>query len=385
MNVAVIGVGHTKFGELWDQSINDLLAHAQLEAFADARLKPQAIDEIYTANMCAGMIEGQLHLGALAAEVIGVDLPATRIEAACVSGSLALRAGMMAIASKQAEVVLVSGVEKMTDVSNDVIATTLFGASDVEAEKYTGVTFPGLFAMITRSYFHKYGITRKDLAHVSVKNHAHAALNPLAHLRKSITHEQVLASSMVADPLSLLDCSLVSDGAAAVVLCSKEFAEKNNYTPIYITGSGASVDSIHLAARDDITTFQATNKAAQKAFAMAGVTPDDIDVLEVHDAFTMAEIMAVEDLGFVEKGKGAHAIASGEMNLDGRLPTNPSGGLKAKGHPVGATGVAQAVEIVKQLRGECGQRQVDNAKIGLTHNVGGIGTTVAVHIFQKEV
>ena len=380
MKIAVIGIAQTKFGELWDKSLYDLLAQAQLQALADAGIEPEAIDQIFTGNMCAELLSGQAHLGAIAADILGINVPSVRIEGACASGGLALRAGITALVSGTAEVVLVNGVEKLTDASSNNVATALMGASVQEIEQSVGASFPGLFALITRIYMHQFGLTRSHLAQVSVKNHKNGVLNPLAHFRKEVSLEEVLQSPMIADPLSLLDCSPISDGAASILLSTPEFAQKRGLSPIFIIASAEALDSVSLSNRRSLVAFKATQDAAQKAYAMAALTPEEIDLVELHDAFTMAEIMSLEDLGFYEKGQAAHVLAAGST----RLMVNPSGGLKARGHPVGATGVAQAVEVVRQLRGQCGPRQVHNAQIGMTHNMGGAGTCAVVHLFSKE-
>ena len=383
MKIAVIGVAQTKFGEHWDKNIQDLLAQAQFNALADAGISPQDVDQIFTGNMCGESLSGQLHLGAIAADILGIHVPSARIEGACASGSLALRAGAMAIMSGMAEVVLVNGVEKLSDVSSNEIATAFMGASVHEVEHFVGATFPGIMALIARVYMDKFSLTREHLAHVSVKNHKNGALNFDAHLRKEITLEEVLNASMVADPLSLMDCAPISDGAASVVLATPEFAQRRGLTSVSLIASAEAVDTVNIAARESLLEFKSARLAAQKAYAMAGIKSSDVDVVELHDAFSIAEIMLLEDLGFYEKGRAAAAIVVGETALNAKLSVNPSGGLKAKGHPVGATGVAQVVEMVRQLRGQCGKRQVLNAAIGMTHNMGGAGTTSVVHIFTK--
>ncbi|MFH1832246.1 MAG: thiolase domain-containing protein [bacterium] len=382
--VVVIGTGHTKFGELWDKSIQDLLFESQNEALESAGIRATDVDEIVVGNMSSEVLSGQSFLGAVAADVLGVSVPSYQVNAACASGGVALRAGVMAIESGRAQVVLISGVEKMTDIQSDRVSAAMMSAGHAETEAFVGATIPGLFALITRAYMNKFDITRRDLAQVSVKNHAHGLLNTLAHLRKKISIEDVLDSPIIADPLTLLDCSPISDGAASLVLCSLEYAQKLGKPYVSVLASAMATDCLSLAGRSDITTFKATVQAAQVAYKMAGITVKDIDVLEVHDAFSSAEFMALEDLGFFAPGTAAQATIAGVTSFTGKLSVNISGGLKAKGHPVGATGVAQAVEIVRQLFGQCGQRQVPGAKLGLTHNVGGLGTTVVVHIFKKS-
>mgnify|MGYP000008675893 CR=1 FL=1 len=377
--VAVIGCGMTKFGELWDKSLRDLFVEAAIKAIDDAGV--DHIDSMYVGCMSSGLFVGQEHLGALLADYLGVSgIPSARIESACASGGMALRQGFIEVASGMSDIVLVGGVEKMTDCHD--VTYALATAADQEYEAYFGVTFPGLYALIARAHMERYGTTREQLAHVAVKNHRNGALNPNAQFRREITVEDVINATKVADPLTLLDCSPVSDGAACVILCPLELAKKYQDIPIKILASGAATDTIALHQREDITTLKAVKLSAERAFKQAGLKPEDIDVAEVHDCFTIAEICIIEDIGFVEKGKGGEYTAKGYTALDGKIPINPSGGLKSKGHPVGATGVAQAVEIVEQLRGNAGKRQVKNARIGLTQNMGGSGASSVVHIFS---
>jgi acetyl-CoA C-acetyltransferase len=381
-DVAIIGVGMTKWGELWEKSLRDIFVETALIAIDDAKV--DHIDSMYVGCMSSGLFVAQEHLASLLTDYLGIaPIPAARVESACAAGGLAVRMGFIEVASGISDIVLVSGVEKMTDVSGDGATYALATAADQEYEAYHGITFPGLYAMIARSHMHRYGTTREQLAQVAVKNHGHGSMNPLAQFPFKITVEDVINSVMVADPLRILDCSPITDGAAAAVLCPLEIAKKFTDKPIVkIIGSGHATDTIALHTREDLTTLNATAKAAEMAYKMADKKPQDIDLAEVHDCFTIAEICVIEALGFVEKGKGGQAAPSGLTALDGKIPVNTSGGLKAKGHPVGATGVAQVVEIVKQLRGEAGQRQVQDAKIGLTQNMGGSGGSAVVHIVE---
>ena len=382
MKVPILGVSCTKFGEWWNKSLSDLLAEAAYGALADASLLPKDIDSVFVANMCGEFFSGQGHLGSLVAHILNRNVPSFRIESACASGGAALAAGVQAILSGNAQVVLVCGVEKMTDFNNGYITDGLMAAADRESEFFAGATIPGLFALIARYYMHTYGVERSQVAAVSVKNHAHALLNPLAHLSKKITVDDVLAAPMVADPLGLLDCSPVSDGAAAIILSSADFAKKKGL--VSVVASSLATDTLLIGQRSSWTSFKATQLAAQKAYAVAGLSPDDIDIVELHDAFSMAEVIALEDLGFFMQGFGWQGALEKMTYLRGSLPVNVSGGLKAKGHPIGATGVAQGVEIVLQLRHQAGARQVADASVGLTHNMGGVGTSVAVHIFRSD-
>jgi acetyl-CoA C-acetyltransferase len=382
LDVAVIGVGMIKWGELWEKSIRDIFVEASLKAIDDAGV--DRIDSMYVGCMSSGLFVGQEHLGGLMADYLGVaPTPATRIESACASGGVAFRLGLMEVASGMSEIVLVGGVEKMTDVSGGGATYALATAADQEYEVYNGVTFPGLYAMMARAHMERYGTTRDQLAQVAVKNHANGSKNPYAQYPMKVTLDQVKNSVMIADPLTILDCSPITDGAAAVIICPLEMAGKISKKPLVkVTGSGQATDAIALHQRKDITHLGATEVAGKKAYEMAGVGPSDIDFVEVHDCFTIAELCAIEALGLVEKGKSGPATEKGETALGGRIPVNPSGGLKSKGHPVGATGVAQIVELTEQLRGECGERQVKGAKRGLAQNMGGTCASTAVHILE---
>ncbi|HDK36479.1 MAG TPA: thiolase domain-containing protein [Bacteroidetes bacterium] len=377
--VAIIGVGMTRFGELWNQSLRDIFTEAALKAIDDAGV--DHIDSMYIGSMSPGLYVGQEHIGSMLADYLGVTpVPASRVESACASGSVALRQAIFEVASGYSDIVLAGGVEKMNDGEDTtyILAT----AADQEYEAYFGVTFPGLYAMIARAHMHRYGTTGEQLAAVAVKNHANGYRNPNAQFRMKITKETVLNSTMVADPLHLFDCSPVTDGGAAAVVVPLEMADKLKGQPVKIIATAQASDTIALHSRSDLTTVSSIGKAAEKAYKMAGLTPDKIDLAEVHDCFTIAEICAYEELGFAEKGKGGAAAESGLTALDGKIPVNTSGGLKSKGHPVGATGIAQIAEIVAQLRGEAGERQVKNARIGLTQNMGGSGGSCTVHILE---
>jgi acetyl-CoA C-acetyltransferase len=385
-SVSIIGVGCTKFGERWDSSLRDIVAEAGFSAIEDSNVSGEEISALYIGNMSAGRFIEQEHIGSLIADYAGLarlHVPSTRVEAACASGGLALRQAVLAVASGYHDIVIAAGVEKMTDVSGGTAADALASAADREWECFFGATFPALYAMIARLHMRRYGTTREQLSMVAVKNHHHGCLNPIAQYQMEITHEKVMKSPMVADPLHVFDCSPLTDGAAAVILAPTEMAKKYCDTPVKILGSCQASDTLALHDRRDITTLDATVCAARAAFGQARVEPGQIDVAEVHDCFTIAEILAIEDLGFVEKGQGGKAVEEGMTALNGKLPINTSGGLKACGHPVGATGIKQAYEITLQLRGEAKKRQIDDAEIGLTHNVGGSGGTALVHIFSR--
>lgn len=379
--VAVIGVGMTRFGEHWDKQLRDLFVEAALESLEDARIDLKDIKAMFIGNMGSGMWVEQEHLGPLLADYLGVPgIPSVKVESACASSGMAFRLGVLAVASGLYDIVLVGGVEKMTDVTTPESTHHLASAADREWEAFYGVTFPALFALIARRHMKQYGTTREQLAKVAVKNHKHGSYNPKAQFQRPITVEEVLSSPLVADPLRLLDCSPISDGAAVAILARADIARKFTDTPVYVLGSGVGTDTIALHDRDDITVLKSVVLASKEAYSMAKVEPRDVNVAEVHDCFTIAEILAYEDLGFAKKGEGGRLIDEGVTELGGRIPVNPSGGLKAKGHPVGATGVAQVVEIVLQLRNEAGKRQVPNAEIGLTQNIGGSGASCVVHI-----
>jgi acetyl-CoA C-acetyltransferase len=378
--VAIVGAGMTPFGELWQASLRDLFVEAALGALRDAGA--DRLDGIWVGNMSGGQFVGQEHIGPLMADHLGMaGVPSTRVESACASGGAALRAAYFEVASGASDLVLAAGVEKMNDGAD--VTGVLATAADQESEVYHGVTFPGLYALIARAHMETHGTTLEDLAAVSVKNHRHGALNPKAQFRGEVTMEQVMGSSLVADPLRLLHCSPVSDGAAAVLLCPLERAREFTDRPIRIRGSGMATSAMALADRKDPAFLDAVSLAANRAYAMAKLGPQDIHVAEVHDCFAIAELCVLEALCFVERGRAGEATRSGETALGGRIPVNTSGGLKAKGHPVGATGVAQVIEIVEQLRGEAGDRQVRDAAIGLTQNMGGSGASSVVHIFER--
>jgi acetyl-CoA C-acetyltransferase len=378
-DVYVIGAGITQFGELWDQSLRDLFVLAAREAISDGAT--ERLDGMYVGCMSPGLLVEQEHLSSLLADYLGaVPVPCVRVESACASGGAAFRSAFFEVASGASEVVLAAGVEKMTDGAD--VTRALATASDQEYEAYHGATFPGLYAMMAREHMRKHGTTREQIAAVAVKNHDNALLNPRAHLRSRISIEQVIASPVVADPLRLLDCAPVSDGACALVLASEEYAKKSGRPLVRVAGVGAATDSIALHARRDLASLDVVARASVRAYAMSGLTPPDIAVAEIHDCFTIAEIIAIEALGFVARGHGGNAALAGETSREGRIPVNTSGGLKAKGHPVGATGAAQIFEIVTQLRSDAGKRQIKGARVGLAANMGGSGGSATVHILE---
>ena len=382
MNISILGTGMTNFGELWKTSPRELAREAMSQAFSDAKMDFKTIDALFVGNMLSGILGNQANVGSLFAEELGAFVPAFRVEAACASGGLALHNAILSIKAGQYKTAMVLGVEKMTDHTNEEVTNALMAAGSDE-ERTAGITFPGLYALIARAYMEKYKIDEETLAWVSVKNHYHGSFNPKAQFKNVLSADQVMKSPKVADPLKLLDCSPITDGAAAIIITSDENLIKSHKKPIKILASEVASDTLSLADRDNFTTLNAVTRAANQAYEKAGVKPEDIDLAEVHDCFSIAEVIAVEDLGFSKRGQGAIDIKKGKMTLGkGKIVTNSSGGLKACGHPVGATGVKQIVEIVKQLRQEASGRQVENAKIGLAHNVGGTGTIAAIHILS---
>jgi acetyl-CoA C-acetyltransferase len=381
-DVVVIGAGMTKFGELWGKSIKDIFVEAALKAIDNAGV--DHIDSMYVGAMSSGLFVGQEHLGAVMADYLGVNpVPATRVESACASGGVSFRQAYLEVASGASDIVLAGGVEKMTDGAD--VTDTLATAADQEYEVYHGITFPGLYALIARAHMDQYKTTREQLAAVAVKNHRNGSKNPNAQFRSEVTAEQVMNSTMVSDPLRLLDCSPVSDGGAAVILTTLEIAKGLKKNPIRVIASAQASDSIALHSRKSLTTLNSVVQAAGKAYRSAGIAPKDVSFAEVHDCFTIAEIVVSEDLGFFEKGKGGDAAAQGFTSLEcGRIPINSSGGLKSKGHPVGATGIAQIIEVYEQLSGTAGARQVKNPRIGMAQNMGGSGASCVIHLLEAR-
>jgi acetyl-CoA C-acetyltransferase len=379
--VAVVGIGKTAFGAFPDRDLRSLAVEAGEKALENARAKNSQIEAFYLGNFAGPSFVGQNHLAPYVASGMGiVGIPATRFEAACASSGAAFFHAVSAVAAGLYDVVLVSGVEKMTSQTTPKVTEILAGAGDLCGEVRAGATFPALFAMIARRHMYQYGTTREQMAAVAVKNHSNGAKNPLAHMRKVITMEQALGGKPIAEPLTVYDCSLISDGAAAVVIAPAERASEFTDKPVKVLGIAQASDNVALDEKEDITTFRAVKLSAEKAYKMAGLKPSDIQFAEVHDCFTIAEIIATEDLGFVKKGEGGPFALAGKTCLKGDLPVNTSGGLKAKGHPVGATGVGQICDIALQLRGEAGERQVTRNQLGLAQNLGGSGATSVVTI-----
>lgn len=381
-SVCVLGAGSTKYGKLAD-SIVDITVQASADAVASAGIESKDIKAGYISNVF-GIADKQVHLGPVIMSNLGIsDRPSLSIESACGSGSVSFREAYANVAAGFYDCLLVAGTEKVTHTGTEWTTTYFAYCSDFFHEGSAGASFPGLFASMARAYLTEFGATEEDFARVAVKNHDNGLLNPKAHLRKKITVDDVMNSAVVASPLKLYDCCPFSDGASAVILCTEEFAKKNGGDYIKVTGSGRGGSPAALEGRERLTTIPSTRIAAQAAYKMAGITAKDVDFAEVHDCFTIAEIVDTEDLGFFEKGKGVEAARNGLTSLNSEISINPSGGLKSKGHPIGATGVGQVVEVYDQLTDQAGQRTVEGAHIGLTHNFGATGASCAVHVFES--
>jgi acetyl-CoA C-acetyltransferase len=383
--VSIIGIGSTPFGILEGRTLKEMATVACNEAIKDAGVERSQIQAFYIGNYIAGMILGQETIAALVVNSLGLnrEIPSTKVEGACSSASIALRQGHLLVATGVYDIVLVAGVEKMTSASTEKVTQALASSIDMETEGLTGLTFPGYWALIAQRHMYEFGTTIEQLGMVSVKNHNNAVFNPRARFRDPTTLDEVMSSRLITDPLKLFDCCPVADGAAAAVLCAAEMAEDFTKKPVDIIGIAQTTGYSSLYEQAQLVTLPATVSAAKKAFEMAKLKPEDIDVVELHDCFTPAEIVDAEDLGFFEKGKGGWAVEEGITQVDGRLPINASGGLISKGHPVGATGLGQAYEIVKQLRGEH-ENQIKGAEIGLTHNAGGTGAVCCVNILKRR-
>ena len=380
----VIGAAHTRFGELWDKSYRHLMTDAGLAAIQDAGIGGEDIDEVFVGTMSTGKLVGQEHIAGLLLDGAGLadlHLPATRVEAAGASGGLAFRQAVQAIRSGSADLVVVGGMEKMTDVSDADAAAISASGIDQEWEHFFGATDAAVHALLAKRHMHVHGTTREQLADVAVKNHRHAAKNPLAQFQREITRDTVLRAPLVADPLVMFDCAPLSDGAAVAVLCSDAIVDSYKGA-VKVAGSGQASDTLALHDRRDLTSWLATQHAARRAYAEAEISTADVDLAEVHDGYTIGEILAVEDLGLVKKGEGGKATEEGRTTYGGDVVVNPSGGLKARGHPAGATGIAQICELTWQLRHKAGERQVKDARIGVAQNSGGTGATAVVHVLE---
>lgn len=384
--VSIIGIGSTNFGILEGLSLKELAARACLEALEDAGIEKKEVQAFYLGNFISGILLGQETIAPLVANAIGLpkSAPATKVEGACCSAGIALRQGYLLVASGMADFVLVAGVEKMSSASTEKNTEGLASAFDQETEAKAGLTFPGFFALIARRHMYQYGTKQEHLALVSVKNHANSMMNPRARFRNPVSMDEVMTSRIIADPLRLYDCCPISDGAAAAVLCPSEIARKLHAKPVEIMAVAQTTGYSTTYEMEDPTTLVATVQAARQAYESARITPGDVDVAELHDCFTIAEIVDSEDLGFFPKGKGGFVLEEGQTLVGGKIPINPSGGLISKGHPVGATGLGQVYEIVRQLRGEH-ENQVHNAEIGLAHNLGATGQLCTVSVFCRRV
>jgi acetyl-CoA C-acetyltransferase len=381
-DVAIIGVGQVEVGEHWDTSLRHLSLGAVQAALADAGVT--RVDALYVGNMLSGELAGQEHLGALVADFAGLrGIEAVKIEAACGSGAAALRVGYIAVAGGLADIVVVAGVEKMTDMLGHDTTAALALAADGEYEAFLGLSFVAVNALLMRRYMYEYGYGHQDFAPFAVNAHKNAVNNPYAMFRFPVTAERFAAAKMICDPINLLDSSPICDGAAAVVLAPADMARSLNAAPVRIAASTIGTDTLAVHDRRDPLVLDGAIISTRRAYEQAGVGPQDIDLFELHDAFSVMAALSLEGAGFAEKGQGLRLALDGEIGLDGRIPVNTMGGLKARGHPVGATGIYQVVEVAQQLRGLAGENQVKDARLGLVQNIGGSGATVVTHILER--
>jgi acetyl-CoA C-acetyltransferase len=381
-DVSIVGIGQTPVGEHWSKSLRHLAADATLAAMQDAGV--DRADVLYVGNMLSGELAGQEHLGALIADFVGLrGIEAFKIEAACASGAAALRMGYVAVAGGLADTAIVVGVEKMTDETGDIVTSGLAMAADGDYELPHGVSFVAINAMLMRRYMYAYEVSRSDFADFAVVAHQNAVNNPNARFRAPLSPERFADAPMICDPISLMDSSPIADGAAAIVLCPTEQARAFARS-VRIRASAVATDCLSLHDRQDPLRLQAVELSSRRAYTQAGITAQDIDFFEYHDAFTIMAALSLEASGFAERGRGTHVARDGEISLDGRIPVATMGGLKARGHPVGATGLYQVAEAVQQLRGECGLNQLANARLGMTQNIGGSGATVITHILEAS-
>ena len=381
--VGIVGIGHAKFGKRTDATLRELAHEAVTPALEDAGIDTKDIDASVVGVACEDFA-AQVSPAALIHDYVGMgNKPVFRVEAACATGSAAVRSAWALIESGLAEMVLVVGAETMTHLGTPKATEVIARAGDTRWEYPFGATFPAYYALMAIAHMHQYGTTREQLSMVAVKNHMYGAMNPYAHIQRKITLDEAMKSAMICPPLNLYDCCLISDGAAAAILASKEKAKRISDTPVWLAGLGAASDTMMISERENLTELRATKMAAEAAYKMAGITPKNVDVAVVHDCFTIAEIMAYEDLGFCKKGEGGKFIEEKQSYIGGKIPINVDGGLKSKGHPLGATGVSMTVEITKQLRGEAGKRQVNRAEIGLSQNIGDVGQYCFVHVYSR--
>ena len=374
----IIGQAHTRYGSL-TQNLSDLLSEAVSSALCDANVDLEGVGAVYVGNFLAGLYENQLHLNSLLWSLFpGMKAPVVRVESACASGGVAVYEAIMALS--RFPITLAVGAEKMTDSSAQQSTKCLAAAGDAVFDQREGVIFPASYALVAQQHMLRYGTTSDDLAAVSLKNHENANLNPKAHFfGKRVTLEQITASPVIASPLRLFDCSPISDGAAAVVLARKPLNDRS----IPVLGSAIANDTLSLSERSDLTSFRAAKDASSEAYRQAGIGPEQIDIAQVHDCFTIAELVEIEDLGLCPPGHAAGMTREGRTALTGDMPVNTGGGLKAEGHPIGSTGVGQVSELVTQLRGEAGERQV-KCRLGIALNIGGVGGTAVVHILGRR-
>ncbi len=382
-DVSIIGIGQTPVGEHWAKSLRHLAYNALAAAMHDADVTK--VDAIYVGNMLSGEISGQAHLGALVADFSGLrGIEAVKVEAACASAAAAFRLGLMGVASGYQDIVAVLGLEKMTDDVGSKLTSGLASAADADYETVHGVTFPSLNALIMRRYMYEYGVSKEDFANFSLNAHANGVNNPYAMFQRPITKAVFMGGGVVADPIGLFDASPMADGAAAAIICPTSLAKEYAPKPIRIAASALATDSLSVHDRKDPLWLQAAEDSARQVYKQAGLNPAAIDFFELHDAFTIMAALSLEACGFAEPGQGTRLAVAGEITLKGRIPICTQGGLKARGHPVGATGLYQLVEAVQQLRGEAGENQVSNARWGMTQNIGGSGATVVTHILTNQ-
>ena len=388
VRASIVGAGMTRFGVHGDVTLPELFADAALDAVDDAGVSLGELDAVYFGNTTGSVSENDSHLSSKVASQLGIaGIPCQRFEDACATSATACKHAVQAIESGRHDVVLVGGAERCTPASGleTPEMTKIFSsASHRQYEQPTGLTFPGLFALLTKRHMHEYGTTERQLAEVAVKNHYLGSLNPRAHFGKETTVEEVLDSPVIADPFRLMDCCPFSDGASAILVVSEDAADSYDAEPVDIAGIGHSSGRIPVAEQAALSATAAARRAATEAYEQSAVTPDDVDVVEVHDCFTGAEVLATEAIGLFDDGAGAEAAAAGRTRIGGDVPVNPSGGLKAKGHPIGATGTAQLVELTEQLRGVAGRRQVEDATTGVAHNLGGEAATTVVTVVEAR-
>jgi acetyl-CoA C-acetyltransferase len=381
-DVSIIGIGQTSVGEHWDKGLRHLAYEALAKAMDDANV--ERADALYVGNMLSGEVSGQAHLGALVADFAGLrGIEAVKVEAACASAAAAFRQAYIGVASGLQDIVIAVGVEKMTDDVGSRITAGLAGAADADYEVIHGVSFVALNALIMQRYLYEYKVTRGDFAGFAINAHANGVRNPNAMFHSPISREDFMRSEVIADPISLLDASGMADGAAAVVLCPTEQAREFGDNAILIRGSAVATDALSIHDRRDPLWLQAAEDSAQRAYRQAGISPQEIDFFELHDAFTIMAALSLEASGFAKRGRGTWLARDGEIALEGRIPIATQGGLKARGHPVGATGLYQIVEAVQQLRGQAGENQIRNARLGMTQNIGGSGATIITHILER--